>query len=72
MFKLFRWRVRGPCQKVEELSGRLTGTLMKFNRKTVTVVTDQSQRWNVSPHLLSPLKNMAEDNVIDIASQQKK
>ena len=51
---------------------RVTGTIMKFNRKTVTVVTDNGQRWNVSPHLLSPLKDVAKGNVIDIAPQQKK
>jgi hypothetical protein len=29
------------------------GVLTKYNRKTVTVVTDEGQRWNVSPFLLS-------------------
>ncbi len=33
------------------------GTLVKYNRKTVTVVTDNGQRWNISPHLLSPVKD---------------
>lgn len=35
--------------------GRLpvSGILTKYNRKTVTVVTDNGQRWNVSPSLLS-------------------
>ena len=33
-------------------NGRLLGTLLKFNRKTVTVVTDNGQKWNISPHLL--------------------
>ena len=37
--------------------GRLLGTLVKFNRKTVTVVTDSGRRWNISPHLLSPVKD---------------
>ena len=37
--------------------GRLLGTLLKFNRKTVTVVTDNGQKWNISPHLLSPVKD---------------
>ena len=36
---------------------RLLGTLFKFNRKTVTVVTDNGQKWNISPHLLSPVKD---------------
>ncbi|MFA5628262.1 MAG: hypothetical protein WC965_12430 [Thiohalomonadaceae bacterium] len=37
--------------------GRQLGTLTKFNQKTVTVVTDNSQRWNISPHLLSKVKD---------------
>ena len=45
---------------------RLSGTVMKFNRKTVTVVTDTSQRWNISPHLLSPIKNVQPGMVVDI------
>jgi hypothetical protein len=39
---------------------------MKFNRKTVTVVTDNSQRWNISPHLLPPIKNVQAGTVVDI------
>ncbi|MDA2918478.1 hypothetical protein MYX76_03110 [Desulfobacterota bacterium AH_259_B03_O07] len=37
--------------------GRQIGTLVKFNKKTVTVITDSGQKWNVSPHLLSKVKN---------------
>lgn len=37
--------------------GRLLGTLVKFNRRTVTVVTDNGHKWNISPHLLSPVKD---------------
>ena len=32
--------------------GKQTGVLLKHNVKTVTVVTQSGQRWNVSPHLL--------------------
>ncbi|HSB07091.1 MAG TPA: hypothetical protein VLK23_18080 [Thermodesulfobacteriota bacterium] len=34
--------------------GRLpvTGMLVRYNRKTVTVVTNEGQHWNVSPSLL--------------------
>lgn len=32
--------------------GTQIGTLVKFNKKTVTVVTESGQKWNVSPHLL--------------------
>ena len=27
----------------------VTGTLTKYNKKTVTVISDDGQRWNVSP-----------------------
>ena len=37
--------------------GRIVvGTLVRYNRKTVSVLTDASHRWNVSPHLLCPLE----------------
>ena len=49
---------------------RLSGTVMKFNRKTVTVVTDNDQRWNISPHLLSPIKNVKAGTVVDIKPQK--
>jgi hypothetical protein len=39
--------------------GRQLGTLVKYNRKTVTVVTDNGQHWNISPHLLSAVKDVA-------------
>ena len=32
--------------------GELTGMLVKYNKKTVTVLTEDGQKWNVSPHLL--------------------
>ena len=36
--------------------GKQFGVLVKHNRKTVTVVTEFGQKWNVSPHLLSKVK----------------
>ena len=33
--------------------GRLEGMLTRYNKKTVTVITDTGQQWNVSPALLS-------------------
>jgi hypothetical protein len=30
----------------------IVGMLTRYNRKTVTVITDDGQRWNVSPTLL--------------------
>ncbi|MBW1888045.1 MAG: hypothetical protein JRI52_06810 [Deltaproteobacteria bacterium] len=34
------------------------GTLVKYNKKTVTVITESGQKWNVSPHFLSKVKNV--------------
>lgn len=49
---------------------RLIGTLMKFNRKTVTVITENGQRWNISPQL-SPLKDVSSAKVIDISKKNR-
>jgi hypothetical protein len=38
--------------------GRQLGTLVKYNKKTVTVITESGQKWNISPHLLSKVKNV--------------
>ena len=37
---------------------RQLGTLVKYNKKTVTVITESGQKWNISPHLLSKVKNV--------------
>ncbi|MGB5455913.1 MAG: hypothetical protein WBO16_19830 [Gammaproteobacteria bacterium] len=55
--------------------GRQIGTLVKFNKKTVTVITETGQKWNVSPHLLSKVKNVkaktkATGQVIDLRGKK--
>ena len=34
------------------------GTLVKYNQKTVTVISESGQKWNVSPHLLNLVKSV--------------
>ena len=34
----------------------VTGILVKYNKKTVTILTEDGQKWNVSPHLLARVK----------------
>ncbi len=46
----------GQRVSFEHGGDRLKGTLVKYNRKTVTVVTDNGQRWNIPPHLLSAVR----------------
>ncbi|MBQ0820598.1 hypothetical protein KBI52_10320 [Microvirga sp. HBU67558] len=51
--------------------GPLEGMLTRYNKKTVTVITDTGQTWNVSPTLLSRIKpakgtNPAGTNVVPL------
>lgn len=50
--------------------GRQTGMLVKFNRKTVKVLTDDGREWNVSPHLLSPVKDVEPATTIATRANQ--
>lgn len=50
---------------------QLEGMLTRYNRKTVTVITETGQRWNVSPTLVSRAKptkstNPARSNVVPL------
>lgn len=35
-----------------------TGVLVKYNKKTVTVITDQGEHWNVAPSLLTKAESL--------------
>lgn len=53
---------------------RQVGTLVKFNKKTVTVITESGQKWNISPQMLSKVKNVKpqkgdKNNVIEISKK---
>ena len=48
------------------------GMLTKYNRKTVTVITDDGQRWNVAPELLRKADSMTKDHVEDNVVHLKK
>ena len=37
----------------------LTGILTKYNRKSVTVITEQGQQWNVAPAFLRKTESSA-------------
>ena len=42
--------------------GKQFGTLVKCNKKTVTVVTESGQKWKVSPYLLKKVKGANESH----------
>jgi len=48
--------------------------LTRYNRKSVTVITDSGQRWNVAPKLLrrADSSNIAEDVVPNVIRLRKK
>lgn len=63
----------GSRVSFESKYGRQTGTLIKFNRKTVTVITDNQHRWNVSPHLLrKEIKDSNEKPTLVLHSKPRK
>jgi len=39
----------------------VVGMLTRYNRKTVTVITDDGQHWNVSPNLLRKVVSESEE-----------
>ena len=50
--------------------GEVIGMLTRYNRKTVTVITDDGQRWNVSPTFIrkvaKDVKGASGQNVIEL------
>jgi len=48
----------GARVSFETPQGRQLGQLVKYNRKTVNVITDDGRNWRISPHLLSEVKDI--------------
>ena len=48
----------GARVSFDSQDGPQQGTLVKYNRKTVTVLTDDGRQWRVSPSLLSPIQDV--------------
>jgi hypothetical protein len=53
---------------------RVVGMVTRYNRKTITVITDDGQRWNVSPALLrgSDDARSAEDPILKVVPLRRK
>lgn len=60
----------GAQVSFESRDGRELGTLVKFNRKTVTVITGGGTRWNISPHLLTLVKDVGPTQTFEYAGQK--
>lgn len=42
--------------------GKQVGTLVKYNKKSVTVITETGQKWTVAPELLSKVSEKGKGN----------
>lgn len=63
----------GDKVSFESNIGRQIGTIVKFNTKTVSVLTMAGRKWNVSPHLLSvAIELKSDDKVININKNRKR
>ena len=51
-----RFRIGERVRFTPDGAKPVTGMLIRCNRKTVTIMTDDGQRWNVSPSLLKGIK----------------
>ena len=59
------------CFETED--GIVFGHIMKFNKKTISVISDDHTQWNVSPRLLSLVKTVEgeDDNDFLITTEGK-
>ena len=48
----------GSKVSFESNEGQVFGTLFKFNKKTVSILTEDNVQWNVAPQLLSLVKDI--------------
>jgi hypothetical protein len=60
----------GAKVSFESRDGRELGTLVKYNRKTVTVIAEDGARWNISPHLLTLVKDVGPTQTFEYAGQK--
>jgi hypothetical protein len=54
----------------------VTGMITRYNKKTVSIVTDDGHRWNVAPQFLeraapAPIATSGNNNVIEISRKNK-
>ena len=53
----------------------IIATLIKYNKKTVSVLTEEGDKWNVSPHLLEKYQDLGsvdgDNNVFEIGAKKK-
>jgi ribosomal protein L21E len=67
--KMLEFKIGDRVTFQAEGGGSVEGMLTRYNRKTVTVITEDGRQWNVSPALLSraaPAAAKARSNVVSL------
>ena len=62
----------GTRVSFESAEGRQFGRLVKYNRKTVNVDTEDGRRWRIAPHLLSEVKEVPAQMPATTSKNQQK
>jgi hypothetical protein len=62
--EMLEFRIGDRVQFQAEGRAPVVGMLTRYNRKTVTVITDSGQRWNVAPRLLRRASVVDDPSVI--------
>jgi len=62
----------GAKVSFETNQGRQFGTVVKFNQKTVGVVSDAGRRWNIAPLLLTAVKEVENKTSVNSNSRKRK
>lgn len=61
--KMLEFKIGDRVQFDSDSHGKVVGMLTRYNKKTVTVITDEGQRWNVAPHFVTRVD--AQSGVVD-------
>ncbi|MFZ2399655.1 MAG: hypothetical protein WAW31_13445 [Smithella sp.] len=69
--KMMEFSVGDQVSFQPEGSETLIGIITRYKKKTVTVITEQGHRWNVSPGLLRLVKNARKINSANVFNFQE-
>lgn len=61
---MLQFRIGDKVAFDADTRGQVVGTITRYNKRTVSLVTDDGHRWNVAPGLLRPAPHTVEATVI--------
>jgi hypothetical protein len=63
--EMLEFRIGDRVEFQPEGRSPIVGMLTRYNKKTVTVITDKGERWNVAPRLLRRVSESASQRTSD-------